>query len=999
MVTVLAAGMVSLVTLNAEAAPQPEGALGVYAGTVNDEQFARLRTAGLDPHEIKQAPAGKGTRAVEAVLGHREARRLVRAGVPLRAEQPPATRRRTSAAGAETVFRRYDGPGGIRGELADVAARHPGLTELVTIGKSVRGVDIQAVRVTKDARQTRDGSRPAVLYLGAQHAREWITPEMTRRLMHHVLDGYGSDTAISKLVDTTELWFLPVANPDGYDFTFTPGNRLWRKNLRDNDNDGRITENDGVDLNRNFAEKWGYDNEGSSDDPADQTYRGPEPQSEPETRALAGLFERVGFEFLVNYHSAAQMLLYGNGWQMNTPGPDDQIAVALAGDDAHPAVPGYDPDIAAEMYTSNGDTNVHAQLRTGAIGFGPEMSTCEHVSDSVPDDRWEAENCPSEFEFPDDERLIREEFERHLPFALSVARSAPNPADPVSVVGRTAPALVPDPFPVSYGRNQQVAVIAKRALRGLRLHYRINSGAERAVKVAEWRGGRRYGDGADKYYAEFRGTVADQKPRDRVTAWFAGSGGQKTEPFTYTVAAGIGAKVLVLAAEDVTGTSPENTDGATTARYADEHVAALRHAGRPADVYDLDAHHGQAPHRLGVLSHYRTVVWETGDDIVPQVAGQGDFTTTRAMVRTEEAVRSYLNEGGKLLLAGQYAGYAARYELGSYFRPEGPGECTGFDDPTCLPSGNDFQQYWLGAAEYVENERPAPLRGAAGTFAGFTAEPGDQQHSASFAATSSVLPRDRFPQFDSSAPVKWQPDGHTTDAPYTGEHAVFSGRSDGSYKRLARTVELATAQQGRLRFRTSFDLDAGYDHLMVEAHVVGSDDWTTLPDSGGLTRELGEDCDATLVDQHPFLAHYRHGCESTGSTGTWHAATGNSDGWRDFDADLSAYAGQKVEVVISSVSDLSYQGRGVFIDDVRIELDGRETAGTSFEDGLDGWTVLGPPAQSPPNADDWTRAREEFSFGAGVVTGSTVYLGFGLERLAAADRNDLMARALRHLDG
>ena len=53
---------------------------------------------------------------------------------------------------------------------------------------------------------------------------------------------------------------MPVANPDGYDYTSTEGNRLWRKNLRDNDSDGDHGV-DGVDPNRNFPYRWGYDNE------------------------------------------------------------------------------------------------------------------------------------------------------------------------------------------------------------------------------------------------------------------------------------------------------------------------------------------------------------------------------------------------------------------------------------------------------------------------------------------------------------------------------------------------------------------------------------------------------------------------------------------------------------------------------------------------------------------------------------------------------------------
>ena len=333
------------------------------------------------------------------------------------------------------AFRPYGTPGGIKDEILATAAAFPGLTKLVVLGETVNGQEILALKVTKDATKLKDGKRPAVLYASAQHAREWITPEMTRRLMHYYLDNYGSDPEITEIVDTTELWFIPVLNPDGYDFTHTD-ERLWRKNLRDNNGDGVITVGDGVDLNRNFAVKWGYDNEGSSPDPASDTYRGPEPNSEPETQALDNLFARIRFEFFVNYHSAAQLLLYGIGWQVSTPSPDDMIYEAMAGTDENDppgsAIPGYDPDISAELYTTNGDTDTHATVKYGTLGFTPEMSTCEAASDSVPDDEWEADDCVSGFIFPDDEELIQAEFEKNIPFALSVARSAHDPDDPVS---------------------------------------------------------------------------------------------------------------------------------------------------------------------------------------------------------------------------------------------------------------------------------------------------------------------------------------------------------------------------------------------------------------------------------------------------------------------------------------------------------------------------------------------------------------------------------------
>ena len=130
---------------------------------------------------------------------------------------------------------------------------------------------------------------------------------------------------VTRLVDTRELWFVCISNPDGYEYSFTPGNRLWRKNMADNDGDGTRGENgDGVDPNRNFPENWGLDNEGSSPVPASETYRGPEPYSpEPETEAMLWLFDHVDFEFQKNDHTAASLLLYPQGWQQYTLAIDD----------------------------------------------------------------------------------------------------------------------------------------------------------------------------------------------------------------------------------------------------------------------------------------------------------------------------------------------------------------------------------------------------------------------------------------------------------------------------------------------------------------------------------------------------------------------------------------------------------------------------------------------------------------------------------------------------
>ena len=134
------------------------------------------------------------------------------------------------------------------------------------------------------------------------------TGETGRRTLRMFLDNYGREgTAIgtddepiegvpskelTRLVKTRELWFVLIANPDGYDYTFDADNRLWRKNLRDNNGDGQISAADGVDLNRNFRPAGSYDDEGSAPSIRARPTAGPAPASEPETQAMVGLTDK-----------------------------------------------------------------------------------------------------------------------------------------------------------------------------------------------------------------------------------------------------------------------------------------------------------------------------------------------------------------------------------------------------------------------------------------------------------------------------------------------------------------------------------------------------------------------------------------------------------------------------------------------------------------------------------------------------------------------------------
>ena len=148
-------------------------------------------------------------------------------------------------------------------------------------------------------------------------------------------------------------------------------------------NNGTIATGDGIDTNRNFAEKWRYDNEGASDRTTSDTYRGPSPESEPEVKSFHELMKVIKPEFHIAYHSYAQLVLYPVGWQVETYGGDTPLMEALAGDDQRPAVAGYDPDVGGELYTTNGEITDTMYLEEKVLAYTIAPSPARPAAASI----------------------------------------------------------------------------------------------------------------------------------------------------------------------------------------------------------------------------------------------------------------------------------------------------------------------------------------------------------------------------------------------------------------------------------------------------------------------------------------------------------------------------------------------------------------------------------------------------------------------------------------
>lgn len=165
-----------------------------------------------------------------------------------------------------------------------------------------------------------DENEPEGLYTAAHHAREPAGVSQLIMYMYYLLENYATNPEIQYIVNNTELYFVPLVNPDGYYFnesTSPNGGGMWRKNRFDN-MDGSY----GIDLNRNYSFNWGYDDFGSSPNTWDDTYRGPTPASESETQMIQSLCNAHTFRIALNYHTYSNLLICPWGYAPSTFTPD-----------------------------------------------------------------------------------------------------------------------------------------------------------------------------------------------------------------------------------------------------------------------------------------------------------------------------------------------------------------------------------------------------------------------------------------------------------------------------------------------------------------------------------------------------------------------------------------------------------------------------------------------------------------------------------------------------
>ncbi len=217
-----------------------------------------------------------------------------------------------------------------------VASMFPTHAELITIGQSAEGRDIPALRLgSKSQPGDPHDERHTLLVVGGTHAREWISISTTAYVAYSLVTRYGHPQfhAVTKLLDHFDIVFVPVLNPDGYEYTWTT-DRLWRKNRQSTS----LPFCPGIDLDRSFRFEW--DGHGNADNACSDDYAGPAPLIAREAQVLTEWarnetkYNNTTFVSYLDLHSYSQEVLYPYSYTCDIDPPNledlEEVALGLA---------------------------------------------------------------------------------------------------------------------------------------------------------------------------------------------------------------------------------------------------------------------------------------------------------------------------------------------------------------------------------------------------------------------------------------------------------------------------------------------------------------------------------------------------------------------------------------------------------------------------------------------------------------------------------------------
>ncbi|KAK3299584.1 carboxypeptidase [Chaetomium fimeti] len=248
--------------------------------------------------------------------------------------------------------------------LEDLQAQYPNQSEVISAGESLKGNAITGIHFWGSSGK----GKPAVVFHGTVHAREWISTMVVEFLAFNLLTN-SDDAEVAGFLDKYDFVFFPVVNPDGFIYT-QESDRMWRKNRQTSAGSSCI----GHDINRNWPYKWDTSG-GASTNPCAEDFKGEAEGDAPETAVLSAWLKTTqanqGVKLFIDWHAYSQLLMtpYGYSCTALAPKNDELQSLAEGAAAAIKAVNGLDfttGPICSTIYKASGSSVDYVNDVTGA---------------------------------------------------------------------------------------------------------------------------------------------------------------------------------------------------------------------------------------------------------------------------------------------------------------------------------------------------------------------------------------------------------------------------------------------------------------------------------------------------------------------------------------------------------------------------------------------------------------------------------------------------------
>ena len=206
------------------------------------------------------------------------------------------------------------------------------LLEIDTYGQTKSGKDLYYIRINNRFDKTK---KPVVLITAAIHGNEPWSSSITMAYIGNIIDQYAKNKKITEMVNSRDLYFIPIISPESYPFSRTVGN---------------------IDPNRDFP-----------------TQKNNEHQSIPEIMALREFFFKINPAAVVSGHTYGRIFMtpYGDTHKKSPHEADYNRIVGRMAEMAN-----YKKIHCAELYSKPIDgSEVDWFYRNGAIAICAEYGT------------------------------------------------------------------------------------------------------------------------------------------------------------------------------------------------------------------------------------------------------------------------------------------------------------------------------------------------------------------------------------------------------------------------------------------------------------------------------------------------------------------------------------------------------------------------------------------------------------------------------------------------